>query len=74
VADANGEAAHVVDVIDQVAESLWAGLTKKVQRGDWQTERLSTIELHGQAVKEAAETLASAIRYLADRIAAKEGR
>jgi hypothetical protein len=64
VADANGEAANLVDVLDDLTWAVWHGMN---WRSD-PTTRPNAIEGHGEAIKVAAETIALAIGDLASAI------
>jgi hypothetical protein len=62
VSDSNWEHANLVDVGDNIAAALW-----KLAR----TERQSpsgSLEAHGEAIKEAAHTIAEALDNLANAI------
>jgi hypothetical protein len=63
VSDSNGEPANLVDVFDRIGDALW-------RTAKWfdQLTPMEAIENHGEAVKEAAETIASAIHDLAAAI------
>ncbi len=64
VSDANGEAANIVDTLDDLARAVWFGVSF---RSDPRT-RPNAMEAHGEAIKEAATTIASAIHDLASAI------
>jgi hypothetical protein len=66
VADSNGEAANLVDVVHELARAVGFGL-KWLGTGDAMTQ-MGAIEAHGVMVKEAAETIAAAISDLASAI------
>ncbi len=63
VTDSNGEAANLVDVLDDLARAAWHGMK-------WcdQLTPMEAIENHGASVKDAADTIASAISDLAAAI------
>lgn len=63
VSDSNGEPANLVDVFDRIGDAVW-----RVAKWWDQLTPMEAIESHGEAVKEAAETVASAIHDLADAI------
>ncbi len=63
VSDSNGEAANLVDVFDRIGDAAW-----RVAKWWDQMTPMEAIESHGEAVKEAAETMASAIHDLANAI------
>ena len=66
VADANGEPANLVDAISQVANAIRYG-AKWLGNGEADTP-MGALEAHGKAIIDASETIAGAIRELADAI------
>ena len=68
VSDTNGEPANLVDVFDRIGDALW-------RTAKWydQMTPMEAIENHGEAIKEAAGTIASAISDLAAAIRESKG-
>jgi hypothetical protein len=62
VSDSNLEAANLVDVGDNMADALW----KLARTGD--PEHIGTLEAHGEAMKEAARSIADALYDVAAAI------
>jgi hypothetical protein len=62
VCDSNLEAANLVDVGDNMAAALWT----LARTGD--PQHVGAREAHGDAIKEAATTIAAALYALADAI------
>jgi hypothetical protein len=63
VSDSNFEAANLVDVGAVIGDALW----KLARTGDLDKSP-GTIEAHGEAIKEAAHTIAEALDNLANAI------
>jgi hypothetical protein len=67
VSDSNLEAANLVDVGDRIGDALW----KLARTGDLDGSP-GTLQVHGDAIKEAAHIIAEALMAVADAIREKE--
>jgi hypothetical protein len=63
VSDSNLEAANLVDVGDEISRALW-----KLARTEDAQGQPGTLMAHGEAIKEAAHTIAEALDNLANAI------
>jgi hypothetical protein len=70
VTDSNLEAANVVDAIDELSRAVWCATRRS---GSPHHSELGAIDAHGEAIREAAATIATAIDNLAAAIRERGG-
>lgn len=63
VSDSNNEPANLVDVFDEISRCLWFALAP--ERG---MKRVNAIELHGEAIKDAAQKIEIGLDGVAEAI------